>query len=90
VEVPNKGSIADGLKMLRQNMQADRAPFTGFVSRKKDSDNPPLKESKDEKYCIWTNDVGWLHVATLSGFDAEKKRPRGHEIWGGRATEPLN
>ena len=40
-----------------------------------------------EKWFVWSNDVGWLHLGTQSDFEREK--PRRLEHWGGNSNEPL-
>ena len=40
-----------------------------------------------EKWFVWSNDVGWLHLGTQSDFEREK--PRRLEHWGGTSNEPL-
>ena len=38
-----------------------------------------------EKWFVWGNDVGWLHLGPKSVFDREK--PKRLETWGGIVTE---
>jgi hypothetical protein len=40
-----------------------------------------------EKWFVWGNDVGWLHIGPKSVFEREK--PRRLEDWGGNSNEPL-
>ena len=40
-----------------------------------------------EKWLVWGNDVGWLHLGTKKSFDS--KKPRRLEIWGGNSNDPL-
>ena len=40
-----------------------------------------------EKWFVWSNDVGWLHIGPKSKFEREK--PRRLETWGGNSNEPL-
>ena len=40
-----------------------------------------------EKWLVWSNDVGWIHLGPKSEFEREK--PRRLEIWGGNSSEPL-
>ena len=40
-----------------------------------------------EKWFVWSNDAGWLHLGTQSDFEREK--PRRLEHWGGNSNDPL-
>jgi len=40
-----------------------------------------------EKWFVWSNDVGWLHLGQKSEFEREK--PRRLETWGGNSNDPL-
>lgn len=40
-----------------------------------------------EKWFVWSNDVGWLHLGQKSEFEREK--PRRLETWGGTSDDPL-
>jgi hypothetical protein len=51
------------------------------------ADAQPESESEGNKWVVWSNDVGWVHLGTMQQF--LHPGPRSSETWGGNSTEPL-
>ncbi len=48
---------------------------------------PAVRNTDNQGYVAWTNDVGWIHVGTIESF--RKPSAKGSEIWGGLSRDPM-
>jgi len=44
-------------------------------------------QSDDNQWVVWANDLGWVHLGTVTQF--KNPKPRRLETWGGNSSDPL-
>ena len=76
-------------RRLEKGGAETRRLFAEFVRLKQERDRLEKLLKAKGNFVIWTNDVGWIYVGTVEGFEGQKGRARGSEIWGGRSTESM-